>query len=152
VETGEMRALIFNPEAFDPRRDLLLEPSLLERAGQPAPPRLREPDDVIVQEYRFNRSRVAVKVPGPGYLSIAETYAPGWRAWVDGKETRLLRANYAFQAVPLSGPGPRQVVLEYIPLEFRLGLWVSLPSLALWLCLLAGAMVKKRGLEIEFKA
>ncbi len=52
------------------------------------------------------------------------TYYPGWEATVDGTPTRILRADYAFLAVPLPA-GATSVVLAYRPATFRAGLALS---------------------------
>ena len=73
---------------------------------------------------------------GPGFprrLAILSRYLyqyfPGWRAWVDGHETLLHRANYAYQALPLKTAGPHAITLKFVPTTFRIGLWVGLASL-----------------------
>lgn len=61
----------------------------------------------------------------PGYAAFNETYAPGWKAWVDGQPQPLLRAYGLFMAVPVNG-GSRWVDLRYEPASFRLGLFLAL--------------------------
>jgi uncharacterized membrane protein YfhO len=63
-------------------------------------------------------------VSQPGYLVRAYTYYPGWRATVDGRPTEILRANYAFMALPL-GPGEHRVELRYRPVSLTFGAVVS---------------------------
>jgi hypothetical protein len=67
---------------------------------------------------------------GPGYVVFNETYAPGWHAWVDGKPAPILRAYGLFMGVAVPGGG-RQVDFRYEPASFRLGLFISLLTLAL---------------------
>ena len=49
------------------------------------------------------------KVPG-GWLVLADTWFPGWRAEVDGEHRTVLRANGLHRAVRVR-PGDRQVIL-----------------------------------------
>ena len=42
---------------------------------------------------------VEVGLQREGYLVLADTWYPGWRASVDGRSVPILRANYAFRAV-----------------------------------------------------
>src|SRR4030043_83888 len=34
-------------------------------------------------------------------LVLSDTYYPGWEAFVDGKKTKIYRADYTFRAIPL---------------------------------------------------
>ncbi|MCY1002154.1 YfhO family protein [Myxococcus sp. MISCRS1] len=59
------------------------------------------------------------------YLVVSDSYYPGWRATVDGKDTPIHRANHALRAVRLT-PGAHRVHFDYAPTSFRLGLALSL--------------------------
>jgi uncharacterized membrane protein YfhO len=59
---------------------------------------------------------------------LSEVYYPGWRASLDGQETEVLRANYAFRALYLPA-GDHQVRLVFAPLSWRVGLVLSLASM-----------------------
>lgn len=56
-----------------------------------------------------------------------DTYYPGWKAYVDGKRTSLLRANYTFRAVPIP-PGEHDVKIVYEPLSWEIGIILSVGS------------------------
>jgi uncharacterized membrane protein YfhO len=71
---------------------------------------------------------------------IVDAYDPGWRAWVDGRETSVLRANVAFRAVAV-GAGRHEVELRYRPRALGAGIAVSALSL---LALAAGGVVASR--------
>ena len=59
--------------------------------------------------------------PAPGYLVLTDTFYPGWKAYLDGKETAVLRGNYLFRAVQVPA-GQHSVVYRYEPISFALGL------------------------------
>jgi hypothetical protein len=64
----------------------------------------------------------------PGWLLVAQTWYPGWRATLNGEDAEVLRANYAFQAVEIP-PGQWRLELWYSPDSWRLGValfWVGL--------------------------
>jgi hypothetical protein len=63
------------------------------------------------------------------FLSIANTYDPGWHAWVDGKPTRMYPVNLINQGI-LVQAGAHAVVLKYEPDSFRIGAAVSAVSYA----------------------
>lgn len=67
-----------------------------------------------------------------GFLVMTDSFFPGWRARVDGVAAPVLRADYAFRAVPVS-KGPHSVRLRYWPATFTWGLVIS----ALSACALA---------------
>lgn len=62
---------------------------------------------------------------GPAVLVLADTHFPGWRVYVDGKEEKLLRANYFFRGVAIP-TGEHSVEFKYDPFPFKLGLFVSM--------------------------
>jgi uncharacterized membrane protein YfhO len=68
---------------------------------------------------RSNALAVEVEAGASGYLVVVEAFHAGWKAFVDGEETVVLRANALFRAVPVSS-GRHQVVFEYrSPAAFR---------------------------------
>jgi len=84
-------------------------------------------------------TRVAVEATamGDGYLVLGESWAPGWRAWVDGQPTPILRANLVHRAVKIA-PGRHRIEFRYMPADFRLGLYLTCAALAALLALAAG--------------
>ncbi|HEX7587960.1 MAG TPA: YfhO family protein, partial [Anaerolineae bacterium] len=91
-------------------------------------------DLVQVTKYESQRVELAVTTERAGYLVLADSWYPGWNAWVDGQPTPIARADFLFRAVLLE-PGQHTVVFDYQPLSFRLGALVSA------LCLLAAGFV-----------
>ena len=59
----------------------------------------------------------------------APRYCPGWHAYVDGKEARILAANYAFWAVEVRD-GKHRVEFRYRPWSFYAGLSVTCVAIA----------------------
>ena len=60
----------------------------------------------------------------PAIITISQTYYKNWRAFIDGKEYPILRANYAFQAIPVPA-GKHKAVIEYYDKSFIYGLLCS---------------------------
>jgi hypothetical protein len=73
---------------------------------------------------------VLVDAPAGGWLLLADSWAPGWEAWVDGIRTEVLRANGASRAVALP-PGTYQVDLRYRPASWTAGRWTTFAGLVL---------------------
>lgn len=76
---------------------------------------------------KYEDTEVVIKAQasGDGFLFLSDTYYPGWRAWVDGNETEILRANYAFRAVKVP-QGEHEVVFKYQPDSVKWGVAISL--------------------------
>jgi hypothetical protein len=60
----------------------------------------------------------------PAIITVSQTYYKNWRAFIDGKEYPILRANYAFQAIPVPA-GKHKAVIEYYDKSFIYGLLCS---------------------------
>lgn len=112
---------------FDPRQKVLLP---LE-AKQLVPDIRAQPVQVTVKPGKVTAHRIDLEAEAavPALVVIGQTYYHQWRAYVDGKQTALLRANYAFQAVPVPG-GKHHVELRYEDRPFRLGVLLSALSAA----------------------
>lgn len=102
-----------------------LEPDDL--AGVPASPspgraevRAAEPGDL--------RFEVSVTGPGPGVLAVNTTWAPEWRASVDGAPATLRRADLGLSAI-LVPAGAREVRLRYRDPLVTTGMAASLAAL-----------------------
>lgn len=73
--------------------------------------------------------KLAVTVERDAWLVLRDTHASGWKAWIDGQETPIVRADYLFRAVRVPA-GSRRIRFEYRPSSFRLGILLSLGALA----------------------
>jgi len=67
-----------------------------------------------------------------GFLVLADTFHQNWKAKVDGKETKILRANLNFRAIPLSA-GQHTVEFFYDPQPLKTGAKISLVAFIIWL-------------------
>jgi hypothetical protein len=85
-----------------------------------------------------------VVAPRDGLVVIVDPYYPGWTATLDGKPVPILRANFAFQAVPVTA-GHHEVRLAYRNRWVPIGAAVSLGMLALLLAALAVRSRRIRG-------
>jgi hypothetical protein len=91
-------------EAFDPRREVVLE------GGPPAP--AGGPGKAIVLERSQGFYRIEADAPLGGYLLLSEAHYPGWSCTLGGRPAELLRANHFLQAVRLE-PGRHVVEFRY---------------------------------------
>jgi hypothetical protein len=83
--------------------------------------------------------RISVEAPRHGWVVLADAFAPGWRATVDGLPAEIRRANLLFRAVEV--PHGRHVIeMAYAPMSLYagavmtlcglliLGFWVARPG------------------------
>jgi hypothetical protein len=112
---------------LDPGFDLQREIVLPE--GSPHPPSSTFRGEVRVVTQLPDHLKVGARLNEPGHLLVVEGWDSGWRAFVDGAEQPVLRANAAFQAVALTA-GEHVVDLEYRPTSVPCGLALSLISAA----------------------
>jgi uncharacterized membrane protein YfhO len=61
------------------------------------------------------------------FAIITDLYHPGWKATVNGKEEKILIADYLLKAVKVPA-GKSTLELRYEPLCFKVGLWVTIVS------------------------
>jgi hypothetical protein len=89
--------------------------------------------------------RVVVRAQAarPGVLVLTDTYFPGWKAKVDGRDASIAQVDYVLRGVPLSA-GSHRVVFSYEPASWRAG-WIisSLALLALALALIGGQRCRR---------
>lgn len=112
---------------FDPRTSVLLEAPLgLPASSTSQAAMLAASFDSALFSLReeFNRRTIRLTTTRPAYLVLAYTYYPGWHATVDGQSVALVRANYAFMALPLA-EGSHEVVLQYRPSSLLWGACIS---------------------------
>jgi len=79
-------------------------------------------------DYQPNRVKFQVDASGNGLLFISDNFYPGWKAEIDGQETKIYRANYTFRSIFIP-QGKHQVLFYYRPESFKWGLLLSLLSL-----------------------
>jgi hypothetical protein len=118
MDSNKMLSMM-TQKRFDPRKEVLLEetPSsftLLNRGGGAS----RGEAEIISESN--NRLALRVGAPEDSLLVLSDTYYPGWKAFVDGKKTKIYRADYTFRAIPFSA-GAHRVEFVYDPLSFKLG-------------------------------
>ena len=78
----------------------------------------------------LNRVVIDADAKQPGLLVLGDSYYPGWKAFVDGQESKIYRTNHVMRGVIVPA-GQHRVEFRYQPLSFRIGVLISLVSLVL---------------------
>ena len=121
-----VEAVIFDPDAADG--------TVTEYTGA-------DSGRVELVYYSPNRLRYDVSAPASGLAVFSEIYYPaGWKAFVDGKETPILRADYTLRALPVD-EGEHEVEFVFAPESFTKGRVMSMASSIAIIVLLAGVIL-----------
>jgi hypothetical protein len=83
---------------------------------------------IEVTEPSPNRISISVDTQDDGWLVLADSWYPGWRAYLDGSRTEIYRANYLFRAIALPG-GRHSVEFRYQPPAFNIGSLITVTGL-----------------------
>lgn len=88
-----------------------------------------------ILNYEVQKIEISTQTNKQSLLFLSDNYYPGWKAYVDGKETKIYRADYTFRAIEVP-EGNHKETFIYDPMYFRLGVLLSSFSLVLFLILL----------------
>ncbi len=113
-------------EGFNPYECLLLEEDAPQGSG------MIEGSTSKILEYSPLKVVIQADLTSDGFLILGDTYYPGWKVFIDGKEGKIYRANYLQRAVFLE-KGKHKIRFVYDPLSFKLGVLISLITLVLML-------------------
>jgi hypothetical protein len=81
-----------------------------------------------ILSHKPNEIRIALDGQSAGLLVLTDPWYPGWRCWVDGQETKIWKADYAFRGVMVPA-GNKEVVFKFEPRSYRRGRIISLAAL-----------------------
>ncbi len=118
-------------DGFDPRQVAYVEgcDSSILNVGS-----TDDDDKVSIVHWEPNSITISTSAHGKRFLLLSETYFPGWKAAVDGRDTSIYRSNYIFRGLVVP-PGKHTVIFRYAPSDVWVGLIISVISTlaALWL-------------------
>ncbi len=139
--TAEETEMVYG-KGFDPYGNVVMNEKDREYAGSPgAGAGKKTITRAAFSRKGINEINIRVNAPRKGVLVVLDNYYPGWKAYVDGKEKRIIRVNITFKGVPLE-KGERKIRLVYAPFIFKTGTVISV--LALFMALAAGIYVLRR--------
>jgi hypothetical protein len=111
--TGEASQLETMPVILEPDEDGNVAPEL--------PATVHPAESVrVIDRTEPDHLALEARLEAPGMVVVADTYYPGWRAWVDGAPASIFPANLLFRAVFVP-PGEHRIVFRYEPRSFRYG-------------------------------
>ena len=135
-------ALMKRPD-FDPNTKAVVEGDLSsdQLAALAASP-VVDSSSVELTSYSDNRVNILARMEHPGLLILSDTYYPGWKAYVDGKEVPVYPTDLALRSVFVPA-GEHEVKFVFSPDLFKLGSGITITSLALLMMYAAWAPAKR---------
>jgi len=92
----------------------------------------------VIQVVEHNPNKIIYKSENQkkSFVVFSEIYYPrGWRVFIDGKETKLIRVNYILRGLEVN-PGEHTIEMRFEPLSYKIGDKVILASNYILLILL----------------
>ena len=123
VERDPLKSInLLSSENFDPLREVILD------QREPIGARKHFQSQAEIIKYTNLQVTLLARLNAAGILVLADSFYPGWKVYVDGKESPILRADLFFRGVLLSA-GNHVVEYRYRPRLFLAGLSISLGTL-----------------------
>ncbi|EKD87467.1 MAG: hypothetical protein ACD_36C00069G0001 [uncultured bacterium] len=114
---------------FDPGTTVLIESSTKLSLSKP------QGGSAEILNYQPNYVEIRTVVPTDSLLYLSDSYYPGWRAYVDNKETTIIKANYAFRGVSVP-QGDHVITFRYDPWSFATGKKITILAIVITLVFL----------------
>lgn len=95
---------------------------------------------VEIKQYEMNRIELESETNKNSILLLSEIYYPAWKAFVNGIETEIIRANYCLRAIELPA-GKNKIEFIYKSESTEKGKSISLITLGLTSLLLIGSLI-----------
>jgi len=134
---------ILGQPGFNPRRLVVLE-------GDPnltMAPSVANPGTVRVTETSTDHLTFEADVNSASILVVTDNFMEGWRivplAGSASGSYEIIPANYTLRGVPLV-PGHHRFRMEYRPVSFVIGIWLTLAGVVVWLAVAGFCLWRKR--------
>lgn len=112
----EIVDVLYSPEV-DLKHTVILE-------EDPGVVKFQATGSATIVSYELNSVTLRTDSAGDGFLVLTDNYHPGWHATVDGKNSKIYRADYSFKSVFVP-KGNHIVTFQYLPQSFIIGIVVT---------------------------
>jgi hypothetical protein len=85
---------------------------------------------LIIMSISNNRLTARVIADNITFVNHAQSYYPGWKAYIDGKQTNIYLVNGIIQGIKVPS-GNHIIKFIYDPISFKIGAFISITSLLL---------------------
>lgn len=127
---------------FDIRNNIIIEKNLSNSmfSGNNSPE--TDTSQAKITNYQDEKVDISADMQNAGFLVLLDQYYPGWKAYVDGKDTEIYATDYTFRSIYLN-KGKHAVEFIYDPLSYKIGKYVTLATIIL----LLGLFVFRKKIE-----
>jgi hypothetical protein len=108
---------------FRPRSAVVTEQPIPGLAGGGAGRAGAPPGVARISDYEDERVEVRTRTTRPGLLVLTDSFYPGWKATVDGRDATVRRVDYLIRGVQVPA-GAHTVRFRYEPASWRAG-WIT---------------------------
>ena len=102
---------------FDPTKKVIIEGEGNQSASSGT-------GSIRITQYGTESLNVMIDSTSDGWFYINDVWYTGWKAWVNGEETPVYRANGTFRAVRVPS-GQHTVFMKYESTYLNLGIWIA---------------------------
>ncbi len=131
LENDSSVAVSMNNKDFNYRRELLLS----EKTNLSYSDTSEIKNSVQIAKYTNNKIELAVNTEKPGLLWLSEIWYPAWKAKIDGKATKVFKADFSFRAIEVPS-GNHKISMYFDSDAFRFGMIISLSALIVCLSII----------------
>ncbi|MBD3309307.1 YfhO family protein [candidate division KSB3 bacterium] len=120
---------------FQPSKTVIIEEQLPSQWSRLLAEGTQIPSSQSTVEVTFylNRTiRLRANMAEDGFVVLSEKYYPGWKAYVDGQETPIYKADYTLQSIFVP-QGEHEITFLYQPTQFFWGLGITVSTLVVLL-------------------
>ncbi|MGB9562060.1 MAG: YfhO family protein, partial [bacterium] len=104
----------------------------------------------LIKENKINSFVVEINMERNGLLFLSENYYPAWRCYENGKERKILVADYTFRAVPLE-KGFHRLTFKYFEPTVNASFRISIGTAIFSIILLALSIMFARKQNLKVK-
>jgi hypothetical protein len=133
---------VMKNSTFEPKKEIILEEKIQCKIQNVE----CKMQNVKIVNYQPNRVVLNAYCDVDSILFLSDTYYPNWVAYIDGKPTKVYRANYSFRAINFPA-GEHIVEFVYLPLSFFAG---SIGSIVSGLILIGLIFIWKKKEKLSF--
>jgi hypothetical protein len=109
-------------ESFNPKTTILIEKQVSLKSQKQ---KTDLKDHVLIKKYQENKIVLESSTSDNQILVLSDNYFPGWKAYIDKKETEIFRANYTFRGIILP-KGDHTIIFVYQPNSVKFGIYITL--------------------------